>query len=336
MALILPQPILQLTINGDIVSSAFMSDVLSFTYTDEFHGKSDSIDIELQDANGLYRAKNGPQKHDIIEASIGYVGGVLLPCGQFECDAPKGSGSRGGDKFTIQATSTATSKKLRTLETKAFENQKLSEIVKQELAEAGLSHVGDIEDISYTRITRRRERRLQFLKRIAEDTGHYFAVKGTQAVFTSRESIEEQASSHLFSLIHDDFLKSWDMTEETAQTYSTAKVQYKDSLENRLLEALAKDDEVETGDELVIKERVENEEQAQRLAEARLKKANDIKMTGSLDLVGMTSVISGLTIGLDNSFGRYEGKYLAGPTRHSITRSQGYSTSADIKRVGDL
>lgn len=336
MTLILPQPRLDLTINGDKASSAFMSDVLSFTYTDEAHGKSDSVDVQMQDGFGLYRAASGPGKHDIIEATIGYLGGAALPCGEFECDTPKASGSRSGDTFNINGTSTATSKKLRTKSTEAFEKQNLSQIVEKVTARNGLSLVSDIDDIYFERQTMRRERDLQFLRRLAEDTGHYFTVKGKQAVFIKRESLEEQSPVHIFSLEAHDYLKNWSCQEETTGTYSEAQVQYVDVQSNKLIKATAKDEEVTTGDVLNITERAENQGQAERKAKSRLAFANDIKCTGQLDLVGMTDIIAGTIIGLDSSFGRYAGRYLVETSRHSISRSSGYTTSPQIKRIGAL
>ena len=334
--LLLPQPILELTINGDKVSSAFMSDVLSFTYSDEFHGKSDKIEVELQDGDGLYRAGNGPQKHDIIKAKIGYVGGQMLPCGEFEIEDISASGGRGGDKFTISATSTATSKKVRSKQSEAFEKQKLSQLVKKITARNGLELVGDFDDITFNRITKRREGDLEFLRKIAEDTGHYFTVKGKQAVFVKREAIEKQEPILIFSLTNRDYLKSWNMKEESSGTYSKAEVEYFDGKKNKNHKGEAEDKDVKTGDVLKIKERVESPAHAKKLAKARLDAANDIKLTGSIEFVGLPDLIAGVIIGLDETFGRYKGKYLIGPSDHSITRGGGYVGRAELKKVGEL
>jgi len=327
----LPVPDLTLIVNGVDVSSDMASDVLRFTYQDFHHGQADEIEVELRDDLGLWRGPWRPEHGDVVEAAIGYKNGALMDCGRFEVDEPTASGSRGsGDKLTFRAIAAAPSKALRTKNTAGYENQTLDQVANKIAGKHGLAVVGDIEPVTFKRITQRRKRDLEFLTELAEDYGHYFSIKGDTLVFAKRKSLEDRPAVRIITRRE---VTSYSLKDSTHKTYTKAKVQHLSSETKELIKAEATDASVKTGDTLNIDERVEDEAQARKLAEGRLAKANDEKKTCSVTIVGDMLLVAGQVIALDDSFGKWAGRYLVRTARHSIARGAGYSTEIEVKGI---
>lgn len=326
-----PQPFLQLVVNGKDVTSDLDPHVLDFSYEDKLHGKADEIEVTLRDDAGLWRGAWRPEHGDLVEAAIGYRGGPVMPCGLFEVDEPEASGDRsGGDVLTFRALSAKPSTGLRTKRTEAYEDQGLSDIAGKVAARNGMTLTGEIDDVRFKRVTQRRERDLEFLTRLAEDTGHYFTAKGAQAVFASRASVAGREVVRAFDLVAGTPIVRWRLKEPTHRTYSKARVQYLDPDRKQLITVEAEDVRVKTGDTLSIDERVEDEASAKRLAQSRLDAANAEGRTGSLDLVGDPLLVAGQVIELGSTFGKYAGRWLVNSARHRISRG-GYTTAIEIK-----
>lgn len=77
--------------------------------------------------------------------------------------------------------------------------------------------------------------------------------------------------------------------------------------------------------------RVESVEQAEAVARAALLAANRLRVTGTLEVEGDPSLVSGTTIDLQG-MGRVSGKYLVQTARHKESRS-GYETSVEVTCV---
>jgi len=326
-----PKPVLRLVINGRDVTADLDPHVLDFAYEDKLHGEADEIEVTLRDDLGLWRGAWRPEHGDLCEAWIGYLGGPMMPCGQFEVDEPEASGDRaGGDVLTFRALSAKPSSALRTKRTEAYEDQGLADIAGKVAARNGMSVSGTIDDIRFKRVTQRRERDLEFLTRLAEDTGHYFTAKGAHCVFTSRASVAGAEPVRTFSLAAGTGITRWRLAEPTHRTFSKARVQYLDPDRKQLVTVEADDLRVKTGDTLTIDERIEDEAHARRLAQSRLDAANAEGRTGSLDLVGDPLLVSGQVIALGTGFGKYAGRWLIASARHRVSRG-GYTTAIEIK-----
>lgn len=90
----------------------------------------------------------------------------------------------------------------------------------------------------------------------------------------------------------------------------------------------AEDENIKNDSVLVIEEYAENTEQAKNLAEAELKKANDKEITGSITLMGNPEIFTGGELEIAD-VGVFAGKYIVEKVTHSISNSQGYTTSFD-------
>ena len=324
------KPYFSLTYQGVDISSELDPMTTSICFTDNHHGKVDEIDVSVQDRDGRWKGSWKPEPGDTMSLVIHDGRGGVLPCGTFEMDEPDAEGDRGGDRMTIRGLAAPISKPLRTEKTRAFEKQSLRAIVGKVAGEAGLSLEGDIAALRFERVTQRRERDLEFLTRLAEDTGHYFTVRGTRAIFTSIKSVDGRAAALVVShLMLGTSLLSYRLKEQTADTYSRAGVSYLDPNKKELVTAEATDGEVKTGDTLRIAgERTESPANARALAGSRLHFKNRKRRSGSISLVGDVRALAGVTVEMTD-FGKYSGTYLIDRSTHRMERG-GYTTDAEL------
>lgn len=327
------KPYFALIYQGTDISSELDPMTLSINYTDKNHGEADEIDVTVQDKDGRWKGSWKPEPGDTMSLTIHDGVGGVLPCGEFEMDEPEARGDRGGDTMTIRGLAAPISKPLRTEKTRAFEKQSLSQIVNKVAGENGLAIEGDIENLTFERVTQRKERDLEFLTRLAEDTGHYFSVRGKRAIFTSIKSIDERAAALTIShAMRGTSLLSYSLKNQTADTYSKAKVTHLDENKKEMIEAEEEDSEVKTGDTLRVSgERVENQSQATALAKSRLHYKNRKSTSGSISMVGDVRLVAGIVVNMAD-FGKYSGRLLVDSSTHSMSRG-GYTTGADLVKA---
>jgi len=328
----LPEPFVSIIINGVDAGSELTPYLLSFEWTDHLHGKADEIAVKLQDAAGLWRGAWRPERGDVVVATIGYVGGPAMPCGTYEVDVPRASGSRSGDVLQFRATSAYQSKALKTRRPKEYENKTLRRIIEEVAARNGYQVSGQIRDIHFQYRRQRRERDLAFIRRLAEDYGHFVSLKHGKLVFWLREELEQAEPVRHFELAEGTMITEWEAQEKADRIYSRAEVQYLDPDRKKMVKAKAEDPQAKTGDVLKIDERVENRAQAEALAKGRLAKANEDKRTARLTLVGDPLLCAGQKVALGASFGKYAGEYLIHVARHRIERAS-YTTQIELKGV---
>ena len=328
----LAEPAVSLIINGIDVGSDFAPFLLDFTWTDNLHGKADEVAVRLRDDTGLWRGAWRPDEGDIVEASIGYKSGLMMPCGSYQVDIPDASGSRGNDIVCFRATSAFPDKDQRTQKSKGSEKTNLKKIITETAETLGYTVSADIEDIKFDYKRQRRERDLAYIKRLAEDFGYFVSIKHKKLVFYKREDLEQQGPVKTFELAAPTKITRWQAKDQSSKTYKKAKVCYLDPTSKTLIKGEVQDLSSKSGDVLKIDERVENEEQAKKLAKGRLAKANENKRTASLSLVGDPTLVAGLVVALGSTFGRYAGSYLIHKATHSVKRGN-YTTRLDLKGI---
>jgi hypothetical protein len=318
---------------GVDISSELSPETTSINYTDNWHGEADEIDVTVQDKDGKWKGPWLPEHGDTMQLLLSDNGVSFVDCGTFELDEPHVRGSRSGDTMTIRGLAAPISKPLRTANTYAYEDKDLRAIVNEVAGRTGLSIEGEIDALSFKRITQRRERDLEFLKRLAEDTGHYFSVRNTRAVFTSYASIDGRSPTLVIDLENKALdagrLIDYSFKIQSQGTYSKGSLQYSDPDKKEVTRHEEPDPRVKTGDELKVRgERVENKANAEALVKARLHMANRKQKTGSMTMIGNMRALAGNTL-LATGFGGYSDKYVIDSSGHAISRS-GYTTSVEL------
>lgn len=333
------EPFFQIFYQGvDITDDPAMSPT-SIVYTDKRHGESDEVQVTVNNSTGQWLDEWHPDEGDRFKLIYGYTD-EKVPAGEFVVDEDEPEGDSGGDRMTFKGLAAPKTQALRTSKHEAYEDQSLAEIVEKIAGRHSLTVEGEIEDVQFERVTQNGERDLQFLTRLADDYGHYFTVKGNQLVFTSRDGLRAREPVRTIDRITwlGQKLKRYRFRNADHVAAVRAEVRYHHPQRKQLVGAEASSVEdmglvTASGDVIKAEVRVENDEQAKRVAKSRLDSRNARKVTGSLSLVGDPLLVAGSVIAL-TSFGRYDGRWLIVSSRHSIRRS-GYDTEVEIERITD-
>lgn len=300
----------------------------TINYVDHLHGKADEIDVTVHDKDGRWKGSWCPEHGDVMELTIRDGRGGVLPCGKFEMDEPHASGGRDGDYVTIRGLAAPISKPLRTKKTRGFERQTLKDVVTEVAGNLSLSVQGQIDELFFERVTQRRERDLEFLKRLAEETGHYCNLRGENLVFTNFKSIDG-APPALFAYHGDGSLLDYGFNFQSAGTYAKGKASYLDQKSGKNTVYEEDDPEVTTGDTLTISgERLESMAHARARLKSEMHFANRHRFNGSIETVGTTNLVAGNVVGLVG-FGKYSDARVIDSSTHTLDRD-GYTSTAEL------
>jgi phage protein D len=322
-------PVYRVTYEGKDITIPLSPYVVSVTYTDHEHGKSDEIQIRIEDRDARWKAGWYPAKGDTIVLAIGYEGEPMLPCGSFEVDEIEASGPP--DTIDLKGLATPITKALRQRNTTAYEQKTLREIAAGIASKHGLEVVGQVADIRVKRITQKQERDLAFLKRLAEEYGYVFKVADGKLVFYEAAALESTA---VVATIARTEMSSYVLRDTTREAYRACTVSYHDPKGKRLLSytAEAGAEDVAKGDSLKISARCESTAQAMTKAKAALAKANGTRTEGSVTVEGSPKLAAGSNIRV-SGLGKLDGTYHITTSTHTIDRAGGYRTDLEVKRV---
>lgn len=329
----LSKPRFQLFYRGVDISGGLDASTTSVTYTDHLNGEADEMEIVVHDKDGLWKSAWLPEHGDTMVLMIHDGRGGILPAGVFEMDEPEASGDREGDIMTVRGLAAPITKALRTEETKAYENQTTEQIVQAVAGDLGLKVEGKINPLFHKRVTRRRSRALEFLKRFGRETGHYVNLRGEVLVFTCFASIDGLPPARIVAL-NDGALIDYSCRFQSTDTYSKGKASYLDEQSAKPNEYEEDDPRVKTGDTLRITgERLETVGHAEARVKSELHHANRLRFSGSFSLVGAADLVAGNTVELVG-FGKYSGKRVIESSTHTIDRD-GYETTVELVDARD-
>ena len=337
------KPQFQVLYNSKDISKDISKSLISVTYSDAEEGETDEVQIELEDTDGLWRDSWYPQKKDSIELSIGYDG-VLMYCGKFVIDEVALRGAP--DTVTLRGLAAAISSPLRSKNSTAHESQTLKQIAEKIATKNGLTVSGEIGNIAIARVTQNRETDLAFLARVAKEYGYLFSIRDKNLIFTSIYNIEK--GQPVLDIDRTDLI-SYSVTDKSVKTFKAATVKYREPKTNKVVSATVKaGDPLEGGDgvvggatsttaddEMLITAKAENEQQARLKAQAALHRANTTGQDGNFTLYGEPLFVAGNNF-LLTGMGALSGRWHISKSTHTISRSGGYVTSMDAKRLKDV
>lgn len=293
--------------------------------------------------------------------------GRELFCGKFFVDSLRTSGSP--RVFEMRAVSIPLNTPIRRkMVTKAWEKKTLKGIAQEIATAAKVKLLFDSQDNpSYDRQDQKAESNLRFLSRLCEDAGLSIKVTDSQIVIFDQAFYEKKKPVKTLKLGVSDIL-SWDFESQQSETYKTCTVSWRDPKKkqkgssggyNMDLEKGDSGDDPEydmdlqkvkkkvnvavntytytdpnvedNGQEYQVKKRAASLDEAKRIAKATLRKLNLRSVTGSLSLVGNTSLVAGVVVEL-KGFGSFDGRFYIESASHSVSTS-GYVTSISVRRV---
>lgn len=316
--------------NTKDISRDLSPQILSINYTDKIGGESDTCEITFEDADKRWQNEWYPAKGDSIELTI-RQNGQQLRCGTFEVDEIACAIGNGGDIFTIRGIAAGIKKQLRTKKTYAHEDKTLREIANTVASEMGLTIIGTVPTIRLHREHQYQETPLAFLNRVGDDHGCVFSVRGKDLIFTFYKDLVDRKPSLV--LYREDLISS-EFRDTTNKTFKKCRVKHHDPVSKEVQEYVANyDNEGETSnDDLELRVRAENKSQAESKAKYALFKNNTSGVGGDISLPGSMLFISGNNFQL-NGTGKFSGIYHILESSHSISRTGGYTTGGNIKRI---
>lgn len=331
-----PVPRVVVRYTGKDITADITPTLIELTYTDVVEGESDTLELMLEDSAGRWQDAWYPQQGDTLSAQIGYEGTPLLPCGDFEIDEITLDGATGqGDTVRIRALAAGVKRSVRTHKGRAYENVTLADIAATVARRNKLKLKGTIERIQIARVTQAYEADLPFLKRVAAEYGYAFSVRGADLTFFKRSALKD--AKPVLVIGRADVLGHYSFRDKVHGVVEAATVSYHDPRAKVTRRRTVKDKRGGTNrasaDELKLNIRAENDTQARVKAEAALDRANEDQTGATLEgIIGNTRLVSGVNVQLAG-YGKFSGKYNINQARHSFSRSGGYTTGIELKRV---
>lgn len=326
METIVKRPIFKVDYEHKNITDYISPYVTSVSYTDNEHGQSDEIDIQIEDKDHKWKSSWYPTKGDLISLQIGFEGEKLVNCGGFEIDEIEVSGPP--DIMNIKGLAANIKKALRQDNSAAYENKTLKQIAEDIAKKHGYTLVGSVKDIKIKRITQNKERDLAFLKRLAESYGYLFKIADNKLVFYEVEQLHN--SNTILKIDRKDMI-SFNFKDKTNGVYKSCEVSYFDPKTKKLINHTESLKNVKDGDTLKLNVRCENKQQAIQKAKAGL--AGKIKeIEGNITLSGNPKLAAGANIEITGMH-KFSGKYHIKAVKHTIDRSSGYKTELEIYKI---
>jgi len=321
-----------LTYSGVNISADVSQMVLAIRYVDRLAGASGELELELEDSTKLWQGAWYPALGDIVSLQIGYSGGSLLDCGEFQIDELELDGPP--DVMRLRCLAAYITTAMRTANTVAYENMGIVEIAGQIATKYGLALVTEPSesesDVVFARVTQRRQMDVEFLKRLAREHNFDFTVRGGQMVFYERPALESVAAAAVIT--RSDVIQ-FSFRNRARRIYDAAEFSYFDPDTKELIsQSVPADETSPTGDTLKIVARCENAQQAQVKAEAALHLHNMVLVDASIEGPGNAALVAGSNVQL-SGWGALDGKYLIETAKHQLARATGYRTSIAARRV---
>jgi len=324
---------------GKDISSEIAPYLVKFTYTDNAHGKADTLSISLEDTKGRFVGGWFPEKGARLEAVISCEDWFSkgdrpsLNCGAFEVDQVSFDGPP--DVLTIEAVSASTTSSIRReKKTRAYENTTLESIAGDIAKRQGLELVyqsGDV--VSLGRVDQRGQSDLEFLQRQAEAHGLKLKVTDDKLVLFDDDEADARPSSYTIKRKNGSLVR-YRFQTQSHDTFDGAKATYWNPEEKALyaVESAPRKPPKGTGQTLTVNERVESRAAAEKLAAKRLRSKNKGGTSGSITLMGHPGMQAGLNVSA-SGFGKFDGKYSLETVKHVLDRQGGYVTTLELKQA---
>lgn len=306
--------------------------VKNLSFEEKVSDEADSATITLHDRDEIFISDWFPTKETVLRISIVKIEDgteETLDLGAFEVDTVENTLKPSECKLKL--VSIPNSSELRSTDkSRSWEKIPLSKIARDIAENAGLELFFESEeDPIIERAEQDGESDLSFLKRMCKKSGCALKVTDKQIVIFDVEQCEKRDS--VMKLVKGSSkICSFSLKTKTIGVYSSCEVSYQHGLKNETISAEFTAPDKKKGKRLKIREKINSQSEAERLAKKRLREKNSEETTGNFTLLGEFSLLSGNTVGIEG-FGVYDGKYIISKSSHDI--GSGYVTKIEIKKT---
>ena len=326
----------EVTLDGKNITEDLSAFLKSVTYEDVESGETDTIELELLDADRLFIGDWFPARGSTLTVELWRenwrgVGIETLPLGSYEIDEITCSFPPSTAK--VKANSCPQNSELRQVdESRAWEEVKLSQIAADIAQAAGVELFYETDDDPTIKRAEQAERsRLAFLEKICADNGLALKFSDGKLIIFDEAKLETQEPVAVFER-DSSIIKRFNATATLTEVYKSCEVNYKDGKADEKFSARADDSTKASGKVLKINQRVDSQAAAEKLAGKKLREKNKSEYKLSLTVIGDFRLLSGNVVEL-NGFGFFSGRWLIERARHTVS-SSGYEVSVDCHRCG--
>lgn len=333
-------PVFDLSYNGRAITQDIAPYVMSVTYIDHLTGEADSLDIELEDADGRWCNAWYPEKGAALTFGFGYQHQPLVSAGRFDVDELELSGPP--STVRIKGLAAGVQKAVRTRKGRGYEATTLAAIAQRVAKRNKMTLVGKIEALQIDRATQYQESDLAFLHRLAGQYGYVFKVteNNTRLVFWKTADLYLQAAIRRY---RPSDLSGWSFRDKLSDVPAGVEVKHHNPKTKKLVVYGVKDGQTTvvgssnagkntSADTVKLTRRAPNKASAEAQARAELDRRLLERTSGEISLEGDPALAAGVNIEL-TGFGQLCGRYTITRATHTITRSGGYVTALELKRA---
>ena len=261
----------------------------------------------------------------------------MLDCGSFELDSLKISGPP--NVVTIKGTSLPYSSTVRKVaKTRSWENYNLSGIVEEISRKNGMAclYLPGAAPY-YSRVEQDGISDIDFLKRLCDNAG--YALKATNNILVIFDRYAASDRRTVLTITPDTPYEKMSISTGKNTKYTCCRVSCVAS-SGQVIEGWAYNDDYKEPDDddedydgseiLEITQRVSSVAEAERIAEAQLKKCNQYALKLQFTFYGDTTLLAGQGVTL-KGWGALDGEYVISAAKHSVGSS--YTTQIDLRKA---
>ena len=316
------KPYLYVEINNVDVSAYITPFIVEFSYLDNdglTEAKSDDVRITVEDKD-MFFSNNPPARGSSLKIKFGYEN-KIRDAGIFYIDTFDYLWNRQGRLFTIKALAKDVKSSFREIKTVAFENTSLAKVAQEIANKHGYKLVFDAPDVLYKRLTQHQKRDLEFLKELCNLYGYTLKVNNKTIVIK-----DPLTADRIFVLTPNEIT---DLRLSVSSLYEdSVKVDYLEPDKKTNLQGRGKASVKASGSIQKVNHRVENTDQAQKIAQAQAKLNKMKEIKGTIECVGIPDLYASGKIAIEG-FGAFDNEYYISSITHNISRN-GYTCSLEV------
>ena len=325
---------------------------LSMTFTDNLSEAADDVTIELEDRAQVWQADWYPEgEGNMLDVTIHTYNRITLQdgetvffAGKFEIDEIEANGFP--STVSIKAVSVIGDSSLRgTRKNKTWEKISVWKCAADICEQNGLALVWDCEaNPNLDHVEQADKSDLEFLLEICKNHGMSLKITPEQVIifddakYEAQEPVITVYKPGVLAELNENtmplrWLLDYRLRAKTRDTYWKCQVKYQKGKKKEKIEGEYAAPGKTKGRILFVREQVENQAEAERLAKKKLREANKEEMTGYFTTIGNHNFAAGQVIEMKN-FGRFDGNYLVTKVSHDV-KPEDYTTKIDIRRCLD-
>jgi hypothetical protein len=329
------QAVYFLSIDGQDISSMLDPLLITMTITLTDGGKSDTLEIDLDDSGGQIKM---PREGASVIATIAWSDGGQAVYFEGKTDQPRSSGTRGGGMImSITAHAADMKDKPKEKKQKHKDDKKFGEVAKDFAKSANLQvKVSDkLASIERPYWDMRNESFMAWGVRMASELGATFKIMGDKAVFVPRNG-NESATGQTLGVVNAVWGRNiikWDLTPvENRPRYKQSIVRWYDRKE-----AKYKKEKVDIGDrdlnvDLTETQHAPDKDQAKKKAESNAEESKRGKGGGTITIDGDPMAMAQAVMNVAGIRPGIDGRYRIATARHDLSRKSGWTVDCDLEQ----